>query len=24
VRVGFYSRVGYTPWRHYSMRSRTL
>lgn len=24
VRTGFYSRVGYTPWRHYSMRSRTL
>jgi predicted N-acetyltransferase YhbS len=24
VRIGFYSRVGYTPWRQYSMRSRTL
>jgi ribosomal protein S18 acetylase RimI-like enzyme len=24
VRTGFYGRVGYTPWRHYSMRSRTL
>jgi GNAT superfamily N-acetyltransferase len=24
VRVGFYSRIGYTPWRRYSMRARTL
>lgn len=24
VRIGFYSRVGYTPWRQYSMRNRTL
>ena len=24
VRVGFYSRVGYRPWRRYSMRNRTL
>jgi GNAT superfamily N-acetyltransferase len=24
VRVGFYTRVGYRPWRRYSMRSHTL
>jgi predicted N-acetyltransferase YhbS len=24
VRVGFYSRVGYAPWRRYSMRGRAL
>jgi hypothetical protein len=24
VRVGFYQRVGYIPWRRYSMRQRAL